>query len=778
MLKSRKNTIFSKLLLYFFPTALFPLILGILFIYFQAKSSLTLQIIDSLHSISIRQTDQIESYIRERYHAVKILSQIPDLIADYNKLEKAFLNERGHPDQMFNEGKGFHPSQHAIEDKKARPFLKSYLKEHSFADLLLISMNGDVIFSILQNVEVGSNLMSDAYRDSQLALVFKQAKTLLETNISSFDYFAHEKRLSGFIAAPIFNGQKFIGILAVMLKNNDLFRIVNDYKGLQITGEIVVASKVGQKAVVMAPSRFDKNAASNKKIKIGAPIAIPIQRAVQKETGSGLSIDYRGKEVLAYWTYLPSLRWGVVVKMDAAEAFAPISHFKEFLIYFAIGSSFLVLGIILFLSKQMSEPIVKLTQWIGLLAEKDLSKKIEQSKENEIGQLMTAFTEMTNQLDRSQKSLKESEGRLKSIIENATAVIFLKNNKGKYILINRQYEKLFNLKNKSVNGKTDLDIFPAEIAKKLMAHDQKVLEYGSVMEWEENFPHGDGFHTYLSVKFPVRNPSGEIFGIGGISTDITQRKLAENQLKDYASQLEKVNQDLQNFTYTASHDLQEPLRKFSMFTDLIRSSCIEKLDERERDYLLRMQKVATRMQDLINGLLDYSRMTVRDNNFEQVDLNQIVAEVIEDLEAMIIQTHGKVESEPLPSLEADGLQMRQLFQNLISNGLKFFRKDSPPRITIKCNSPREGFWEIRVKDNGLGFEEQYLEKIFKPFQRLETNGKIPGTGMGLAICEKIVTRHLGTICVQSKPLQGAEFIITLSEKQQTKKAEPSFATPI
>ncbi|MFQ5444072.1 MAG: cache domain-containing protein, partial [Nitrospinales bacterium] len=406
MMTLRKNSIFCQLLLYFFPIALFPLVFGILFTYFQAKSSLTQQIINNLHSISIRQTSQIESYVRERFHAVKSLSQMPDLISAFNKLEKAFVRERGNPVQLYQEGKGFHPSPYAVEDKRVRPFLKSYLKEHSYEDLLLISMNGDVMFSISRNVDLGSNLKTGPYRDTELARVFNRAQTLLETEISRFDYFDPAKKPAGFIAGPIFDGRKFLGVIVIMINNRNLYKIVNDYKGLQQTGEILVASKVGDEAVFMAPLRFDKNAALKRKIKIGSQTARPIQKAVQKQTGSGLALDYRGEEVLAHWTYLPSIKWGVVVKIDSSEAFAPIHHLREFLIYFAIGSALLMIGVILYMSKQMSQPVVKLTQWIKLLAEEDISEKIERTTENEIGQLMTAFTEMTNQLHRSQKSLK------------------------------------------------------------------------------------------------------------------------------------------------------------------------------------------------------------------------------------------------------------------------------------------------------------------------------------------------------------------------------------
>ena len=194
------------------------------------------------------------------------------------------------------------------------------------------------------------------------------------------------------------------------------------------------------------------------------------------------------------------------------------------------------------------------------------------------------------------------------------------------------------------------------------------------------------------------------------------------------------------------------------------------------DYLKRMQNAAARMQQLINDLLSYSRVSSQAQPFQTVDLARVASEVLSDLESRIASTGGLVPLGELPSLDADPLQMRQLLQNLIGNALKFHRPNVPPVVSVQSRSvtPKTGLlaglsaWEITVQDNGIGFDEKYLDRIFAPFQRLHGRGEYEGTGIGLAICHKIAHRHGGTITAQSIPGEGSRFIVTLPLVQETR----------
>ena len=266
------------------------------------------------------------------------------------------------------------------------------------------------------------------------------------------------------------------------------------------------------------------------------------------------------------------------------------------------------------------------------------------------------------------------------------------------------------------------------------------------------------------------------------SRDMLERRVAERtvELADANLELERSNRELQDFAFVASHDLQEPLRKIQAFGDRLRTTQASNFDDQGRDYLDRMHGAAGRMHTLINDLLTFSRVTTKAQPFERIDLNKIASDVLNDLETTIEQAGGRVEISELPAIDADPLQMRQLFQNLIANALKFQKPDSEPVVridarTVKKNtsdtdsSASNEFVEISFADNGIGFDEKYLDRIFTPFQRLHGRNEYEGTGIGLAVCRKIVERHGGSLTARSAAGEGATFIATLPVIQENKE---------
>ncbi|MGB7377819.1 MAG: PAS domain-containing protein [Rivularia sp. (in: cyanobacteria)] len=250
-----------------------------------------------------------------------------------------------------------------------------------------------------------------------------------------------------------------------------------------------------------------------------------------------------------------------------------------------------------------------------------------------------------------------------------------------------------------------------------------------------------------------------------IGIAVSQAKLLEQETRQ-REELTRSNEELQQFAFIASHDLQEPLRKITAFGDRLKVTCQDALTDKGHDYLQRMQNAAERMQVLIEDLLTLSRITTRAQPFVEVNIARVTQEVLSDLEIRIAQTQARIEIGELPTIKADPLQMRQLLQNLISNALKFHPEKEPPIVKIYSQKftnqqLKSEYCEIIVEDNGIGFEEKYLDRIFNVFQRLHGRTEYEGTGMGLAICRKIVERHQGSITAKSEPGKGASFIVTI-----------------
>ena len=250
-----------------------------------------------------------------------------------------------------------------------------------------------------------------------------------------------------------------------------------------------------------------------------------------------------------------------------------------------------------------------------------------------------------------------------------------------------------------------------------------------------------------------------------------------SELSTLNVELERSNRELRDFAFVASHDLQEPLRKIQAFGDRLRTVQGPKFDEQGRDYLDRMSGAAERMHTLINDLLSYSRVTTKALPFEPTDLNDIVDGVLGDLETRIEQSGGRINVGKLPTIDADAVQMRQLFQNLIANALKFAKDGTSPIVDVSGEvfqgevasvgrSMPEQLVRIAVSDNGIGFDEKYLDRIFTPFQRLHGRNEYEGTGIGLAVCRKIVERHGGSLTAESTPGKGSTFIAILPTVQK------------
>jgi PAS domain S-box-containing protein len=289
----------------------------------------------------------------------------------------------------------------------------------------------------------------------------------------------------------------------------------------------------------------------------------------------------------------------------------------------------------------------------------------------------------------------------------------------------------------------------------------KTISSGKVWEAEicNRAKDGSIYWVYTTIV-PFLDELNKPYQYVSIRFEITQIKTAQVQLKDYSLKLERSNQELQDFASVAAHDLQEPLRKILTFGDRLRLKYSSDLPQEGVDYLERMVSAAGRMRRLIDDLLSFARIHTKTQPFAKVDLNHVVTEVLSDLEIRIEQSGAKIEVATLPTIDADESQMRQVFQNLISNALKFHKPNVAPHVTVTCHN-NFNKTEIKITDNGIGFEEKYLDRIFTIFQRLHGRQEYEGTGVGLAVVRRIVERHRGIVTAHSHLNEGSEFLICL-----------------
>lgn len=378
---------------------------------------------------------------------------------------------------------------------------------------------------------------------------------------------------------------------------------------------------------------------------------------------------------------------------------------------------------------------------------------------------------------KANEDLEENKSRLSAVIETAVDGIITISRKGIVESINSAAAKLFGYAPEEVIGNNIKMLMPEPDKGR---HDQylknhrttkvkKIIGIGREVTGLKK--DGKTFPFHLSVS-EVKFGNKSIYT--GILHDLSDRKLAEEKMRRYAQALERSNRELQDFAYVSSHDLQEPLRKIRAFGDRLKIKEKDNLGEKGKDYLDRMLNAATRMQRLITDLLQFSRVGTRSKPFEIVDLKEVVTGVLSDLEIAIEKSKAKIIVSELPEIEADETQMRQLFQNLISNAIKFRKVEEAPHIAISSEAhqrsahligtPGDTFVKIYVKDHGIGFDVKYKEKVFQIFQRLEGR-KFEGSGIGLAICKRIANRHGGDIQAESVVGKGTTFEITLATKQ-------------
>jgi len=375
--------------------------------------------------------------------------------------------------------------------------------------------------------------------------------------------------------------------------------------------------------------------------------------------------------------------------------------------------------------------------------------------------VLGAISDITER-KRFEEELRTNRDYLRALVDNIPDVVYLKDRKSRYLLCNKATVEYHERSSEDeFIGKTDFDLISKPRAERRYVEEQELMGSGEAIVNREGYyvdSHGRE-HWTLSSLFPLGDERGRGYAILGIHHDVTERMKAEIELERTTEELKRSNTELEQFAYIASHDLQEPLRMVVSYLQLIQRRYEGKLDKKADDFIGFAVDGAMRMKTLINDLLTYSRVGTQDKSFEPVEVSEVVDAALKNLKVAIAESQTKVTLGSLPRVIGDPVRLAQLFQNLIGNAIKF-RGEKSPEISIDAES-REHEWLISVQDNGVGFDSEYCDQIFQVFQRLHTREEAPGTGIGLAICKKIVERHSGRIWAESVEGEGSIFRFTL-----------------
>lgn len=545
-----------------------------------------------------------------------------------------------------------------------------------------------------------------------------------------------------------------MGVAMTLVRCTTLKQIIENYTGLGKTGETIVGARENKALPIFFPLRFAVTGQAPPAARITTIMeGLQLGETSQQEVFEPAA-PLDESLILAHGsaTVTP---WSVVVAMSQAELFAGVNRtLLQLSAVIILLISACSLGMLVILRPLAGRVILHTDELESQIYEKTAALNTELAERK-----------------RAEAVARDSEALYHSLVDTLPINILRKDLRGRVTYGNRGYCERMGRPLSELLGRTDYELFPKELANKYLSDDEKVIRTGEMFEDIEEHRGSDGKKSYVHVlKAPVRDAQGKIVGTQVIFWDVTARKLAEESLEKTATDLARSNKELEQFAYVASHDLQEPLRMITSYTQLIGRRYNDKLDDDAKEFMRFAVDGALRMQKLIQGLLEYSRVGTKGKPFDQVDLNLALDAALANLTISIEESKANTTRDRLPVVMGDFVQLVQLLQNFIANAIKF-HGPQPPRIHISAKRqarpdaaalggvPYE--WILSVRDNGIGIEPQYFDRIFVIFQRLHTQDQYPGTGIGLAICKKIIERHGGRIWVESKPGEGTTFFFAL-----------------
>jgi PAS domain S-box-containing protein len=491
-----------------------------------------------------------------------------------------------------------------------------------------------------------------------------------------------------------------------------------------------------------------------------------------------------GELDLAAFAPVPRLPWSVLILEPAQIAFAPVSALTERALLLIGAVLLMALIASVLLARRITNPLRHLVEGAEEVGGGNLDYRLGTTTRDEIGTVSRAFDRMTEELKttlvsrdelavevdertKAEEKLRETNAYLDNLFNYANAPIMVWDPGFHITRFNRAFETLTGRAAETVIGESLEILFPPPRVAESMRLIRKTLTGERWETLEMPIIHVDGSVRTILWNSATLFDTDDTTPLATIAQgqDITERKWAEEQTRRANLDLRRSNRDLEQFAYVASHDLQEPLRMVASYTQLLAQRYEGQLDDKAHTYIHYAVDGATRMQRLINDLLTYSRVSTQGRPLEPTDSHSVLGEALGNLSTAIEESGAIVTNDDLPTVRADATQLLQVFQNLIGNAIKFHGRDSP-HVHVSARA-QDGEWLFSIEDNGIGIDAQHADRLFVIFQRLHTRQEYPGTGIGLALCKRIVERHGGRIWFESEPGRGSTFWFTLPRREET-----------
>ncbi|MBS3753515.1 MAG: PAS domain S-box protein [Anaerolineales bacterium] len=746
-IKFWRKSLRTRLLGLFLLLAIIPLaVIGYL-AYDLGRQRIVRDVENHLKSVAILKEQEIQTWVEHLEHTMLWLTSSPGVKNDLAVMSAQI------PDQP-----AYETAHASLTDELSRVANLAHLSPIFLMD----HINGEIVAS--SHAEWGGQFRGDRK-------YFQEGKD--EVYVSGIFHSLRLGQPTMVVAAPIKDSEgRLLGVLAGHANLAPLNEIMQERSGLGETGETYLVNNAN---LMLTESRFEPEVALKKWV-----FTESVSRALAGESGVGVYDDYRGEVVIGAYRWLEERDMALLAEMDRSEAFGPIIMLRNTVLQAGFLVAVIVGFLSVFVARTFTNPLRQLVEGTEEIGGGNLDYRIEVEGEDEIDQLAQAFNAMVESLQevtasrdelnteiaerkRIEKALRASEEEFREIFNATSDALILLDEEGRIAQVNETASELYGYAREEMLTLDPRHLIHPDyhhVYQQFLADLEKKGEFsGETMDIRKS---GDSFYT--DVRGTTVRFQGQEYILAAIR-DVTEQKEAELKLEETMRELERSNEELQRFAYVASHDLQEPLRMVTSYLQLLVRRYGDRLDGDAQEFIDYAVDGASRMKQLINDLLTYSRVDTRGVSLQPVDVEQVLDDVLENLQFRVEETEAGIIRHPLPIVPGDKSQLEQLFQNLIDNALKF-RGNEAPRVEVGAEKG-DGEWVFSVKDNGIGMDSRFKDRVFIIFQRLHTRDEYEGTGIGLAVSKRIVERHGGEIWYESEPGEGTTFYFTIPDEPET-----------